>query len=822
VAVLVPDDVNGDGFRDILIGSVPDRGLTVTYPQQSYLLFGARNLTSHIALTTISNNNTAQSVVITGGGVVVSGVGDINGDGFDDVMVGSDYGFTSGGGYVILFPTEPIKPSNEPTTYPSDSPTWNPTHTPTGPTFEPSMSPVGPSQTPSAAPIQPTQQPSVKPTTSKPSHRPSTEPSPRPSRQPSVTPSAQPSGPTCEPSRQPSVFVRNPITLRPTATTEPSSSPVFRPSDWNLLTRGNYTLKGENSINVTFNTTEGVFVRGFIDSPVIYTVVPYNESTHSVYTIEHFKPTLDLIDLRHHKIITNYTQLIITSGSVVITLPTQQIIRLLNMQPINITSNNFIFSTTSDQTTRITNDTTTTTTTNNQSYTEFVTSWTVPAVVVFVLLICVARKRKYILKTLKDNHWHWQQLQESHKIQWSESREKDSNPTYVKYNANHSGLSQLSNSSNSSGNSSKLSQPSHSESKSVNSSDCYDSVIFDDDDDTTSSSDQGSAACSSKSSTSSDSSSSQTPSDKAELLFDIDQLGDNNDTINNNSTFINNNNVINGALSDGLTLLNIQSHNVLTEAHRAQLSLIKRRVSNALVEDICFIPLHHKQHNKTITAITPNNIIHTINNTLNSTNINNTILTTTYSPRLNMILKPTRTRLDTYDSINFSDLGTISGDAMDDCGEQQYNNNNTVTHSSLRHRLRSTSDHYHITNTTPNTTSPRTPGRDIGNNSNKPRTVSFDISVNVTSSIQHTTLLQRARGRLRTSSSMSADTTHNNDNNIYTDTTSVVVADVYGANSESHRSRSHTYSYDAYLLGSEEEDSGDDLGTVSSGVRSEI
>ncbi len=99
-------------------------------------------------------------------------------------------------------------------------------------------------------------------------------------------------------------------------------------------------------------------------------------------------------------------------------------------------------------------------------------------------------------------------------------------------------------------------------------------------------------------------------------------------------------------------------------------------------------------------------------------------------------------------------------------------------------------------NNTINNSSPRTP------RNNKARSVSFEISVNVTSSIQNT--VQRVV----------------RNNNIAT-TSVVVTNDNDGANSESslnNRNRAHTYSYDAYHSG----DSGDELGSVSSGVKSEI
>jgi len=90
-AVSSAGDVNGDGVDDLLIGAVYAYGGGATY-----VLFGGVGLgnTGELALTDLSNPD---GFVITntefGGdsGVAVSGAGDINGDGVDDILVTAEY-----------------------------------------------------------------------------------------------------------------------------------------------------------------------------------------------------------------------------------------------------------------------------------------------------------------------------------------------------------------------------------------------------------------------------------------------------------------------------------------------------------------------------------------------------------------------------------------------------------------------------------------------------------------------------------------------------------------------------------------------------------
>lgn len=108
-------DVNGDGFDDITVAindaiSIAFAGID---SNESYVVFGsAAGFENSISLSDLGESDGSQGFVLKGNGAYsrsgtsVSGVGDVNGDGIDDVIVG-DYaadpnGDDSGAGYVVF------------------------------------------------------------------------------------------------------------------------------------------------------------------------------------------------------------------------------------------------------------------------------------------------------------------------------------------------------------------------------------------------------------------------------------------------------------------------------------------------------------------------------------------------------------------------------------------------------------------------------------------------------------------------------------------------------------------------------------------------
>ncbi len=103
-------DVNGDGYADFLVGAGKYDG-TETDEGKAYLYYGSSTGPSTTAGWTIEGNQ-----VDAGMGAAVSGAGDVNGDGYDDILVASidyDHGETDEG-IVWLFLGSPTGPASTP------------------------------------------------------------------------------------------------------------------------------------------------------------------------------------------------------------------------------------------------------------------------------------------------------------------------------------------------------------------------------------------------------------------------------------------------------------------------------------------------------------------------------------------------------------------------------------------------------------------------------------------------------------------------------------------------------------------------------------
>ncbi|CAN5156257.1 hypothetical protein BH10PSE7_BH10PSE7_09340 [soil metagenome] len=95
-------DVNGDGFDDLIVGA-PTAGPAGGGSGATYVVFGkATSFSPNFDLSTLNGNNGFEIVGIAGtlSGMSVSGAGDVNGDGFDDLIVGAPSG--DGRAYIVL------------------------------------------------------------------------------------------------------------------------------------------------------------------------------------------------------------------------------------------------------------------------------------------------------------------------------------------------------------------------------------------------------------------------------------------------------------------------------------------------------------------------------------------------------------------------------------------------------------------------------------------------------------------------------------------------------------------------------------------------
>ena len=102
-------DVNGDGFDDVIVGAYGADQNGDLFAGESYVVFGTdQGFEASLDLGTLDGTNGFVFTGFDGGdrsGVSVSGAGDVNGDGIDDLIVGA-YGAGFGGQSYVVFGTD--------------------------------------------------------------------------------------------------------------------------------------------------------------------------------------------------------------------------------------------------------------------------------------------------------------------------------------------------------------------------------------------------------------------------------------------------------------------------------------------------------------------------------------------------------------------------------------------------------------------------------------------------------------------------------------------------------------------------------------------
>lgn len=97
-------DVNGDGFADLIIGA-PSSSLGESYGGAAFVVFGSdQPMPATLSVSSLDGDNgfaIPGIVADSDSGASVSGAGDVNGDGIDDLIIGAPY-TANGTGYVVF------------------------------------------------------------------------------------------------------------------------------------------------------------------------------------------------------------------------------------------------------------------------------------------------------------------------------------------------------------------------------------------------------------------------------------------------------------------------------------------------------------------------------------------------------------------------------------------------------------------------------------------------------------------------------------------------------------------------------------------------
>ena len=282
-------DINGDGFSDVAIGSIPYyRGYTT---QQTYVVYGRPLLSGGNGLQIdLRNLQTIDGFVVTGGGFMLGAVGDVNGDGLSDLMVINYLAWQGkSNSYILVYPRNMTSsPSQSPSLKPS--PSSSPTYG--FPTNRPSETPQlanNVTREPTAS-MKPSRSPTIHPTTRIPSRSPSFRPSISPTTcQPSFLPTKKPIQ-TLYPSLAPVLPTMVPTmpTSRPTSTpTEPLSEAYevihYQTPGTFIVPEGKHNLFIQVNGTITISKQKG---------STIYTIIP----SPSTIIIEDFDKW-DMLDL---------------------------------------------------------------------------------------------------------------------------------------------------------------------------------------------------------------------------------------------------------------------------------------------------------------------------------------------------------------------------------------------------------------------------------------------------------------------------------------------------------------------------------------------
>ncbi len=357
--------MNDDGLSDIVIGSISYPKIGFEQKSLSYVIFGSRSLMNDVFLPNIDG----RGVIIIGGGVIVSGPGDLNDDGINDIMITNVQEYMrKGNAYIISYPMKmSTPPSLLPSSFPSSIPSNRSTMIPSS--SSPSNYPTNPSplqsilpsadinmtrgiSTPSKSPVSPpTRRPSVRPTrrdSSCPSVSPSTKPpTTRPlsftTRSPTLRPSMQPamtSFPTVHLSSPPTIMINDEYNRRIINSSSVDQRGIV------------YGIDGMNEIfEISSMSSDGKRKSGWSGTIIggrgkkVYVIYPKDPSQPvNRIILQDFDRMTDVMDLSSFSQMTSKVDLTYFTNPLTLFLPDNQKIIISNLQGMMLFSKNFIFS----------------------------------------------------------------------------------------------------------------------------------------------------------------------------------------------------------------------------------------------------------------------------------------------------------------------------------------------------------------------------------------------------------------------------------------------------------------------------------------------
>jgi hypothetical protein len=357
-------DVNGDRFADIAIGSLPYHGGFKT--QVSYVIYGNENYSS----LNLQSLTPEQGFTINGGGIMVFGPGDIDGDGINDILISNYLGWQGKFGSLLI--TAPkARMTRHPTQFPTSSPSIQKSFPSSNPSSQPTLGFVFPSSSPSQAVPSPrnkndnsTSRPTIKSSSASPSFKPTKSSSApttsKPSRTsaPSVGPTIERTSiPTVSPSlspttRAPTFKITRLPTVRPTINLNPTSVPSQAPTiDLKTIFEVK-TISQGGRYNATSPAQQFI-----IDSPEDtsflgstgrnrFTIKPNHP--HVNITILSFNLVEDVIDFSQYPGITDLSLVSYKTDPLRLILPRGEQIIFPFMISFEFSESNFIFSDISD------------------------------------------------------------------------------------------------------------------------------------------------------------------------------------------------------------------------------------------------------------------------------------------------------------------------------------------------------------------------------------------------------------------------------------------------------------------------------------------